>query len=145
MEKPLGRLREKKKREIPILHATLRGLLLSLLFLLTFLAVGATVALQSEDPTSLIPPISYAALLSSALFSGVCCARTRGKQGLLCGLLSGGLWLCLFALGFFLFSPEGESEPLSLLLLLPVLFLLSVFGGIIGGAKRVRGRGRVRR
>ena len=137
MEMQKGRLREKKKREHSVIGSALRGLICALLLLLLLLAVFATVAMQSENPSALIAPLSYTASLLSALFCGFISARMRGKQGLLCGLTAGALLLAAFALGLLAFAGEGDIHPASLLIFYPALFTLAVFGGVLGGARRV--------
>ena len=109
-------------------------------FLLTCIAYG------SNDPSRLIPTFAYIAALLSALFCGFLCARLRGKQGLLCGLLSGACMVVLFLLSLFIFSGDAELHAGKILFTDAPVFLLTVLGGIIGGARPApKKRRRVRR
>ncbi|MBQ8174775.1 MAG: TIGR04086 family membrane protein [Clostridia bacterium] len=108
-------------------------------FLLTFFAY------QSNDPGRLIPTFAYIAALTSSLFCGFLCARLRGKQGLLCGLLSGLCMVVLFLIALLVFSGSGELRAAKVLFTDIPVFLFTVLGGMIGGTKRAPKRRRVRR
>lgn len=116
------------------------SLLVTLFLMLLLLLVLATVAYNSEDPSAFVAPASYAVTLFSAFFCGFAAARLRGKQGLFCGLLSGLAFLCVFLIGMFAFAGDSEMNMASLLLFYPIMYLLSVLGGVFGGMKRVRTR-----
>ena len=132
---------KQKKVSVPSLGmAVMRSLLATVILLPCLLLVAATVAYNSDNPTALIRPLSYACALFSALFCGFFTARMRGRQGLICGLCSGLGLLCLFLVGLAVFAGEGEMQVTSLLLFYPVLFVLTVLGGILGGARRVDGK-----
>lgn len=138
-------LRQKRTAAPSLGSALLRALLLSLGVMLVLLLVGTSFAYTSENPTALIAPFSYAVALFTAFFCGLCCAKIRKRQGLLCGLLSGVGTVCLFLIGLLIFAGDGTLNPLSLLLFYPILFLLAVLGGTVGGMRRVGGRKRRRR
>lgn len=129
-------LRQKKVTVPSLGKALLRSLILTLGMMLLLLLAGASVAYADENPTAYILPLSYGISLFSAFFCGFICARMRKRQGLFCGLLSGGGIVLLFVIGLFVFA-GGEADALSLLLFYTILFLLAVFGGIIGGMQKV--------
>ena len=138
-------LRQKKVAVPSLGTALLRALLLSLAMMLVLLLAGASFAYTSEDPTAFISPVSYGVALFTAFFCGLICAKQRKRQGLFCGLLSGVGVVCLFLVGFFIFAGDGEPNALSLLLFYPILFLLAVMGGVVGGMQKVGNRRRRRR
>lgn len=123
-----------KKQNDSLIACVLRGILLSVVLLLLLLLAAAAIAYQNEDPAALVLPLSYLAALINAFLGGFFTAHRRGRQGLICGLLTGSGLVTLFLLGFLVFI--GDSEPnLGRLLLSYLLFLaVSVLGGIIGGA-----------
>lgn len=137
-------LRQKKVALPSLGQALLRALLFTLGLMLILLLAAATFAYGNEDPTAYIAPLSYGISLFSAFFCGFICAKMRKRQGLFCGLLSGAGVVLLFVIGLFVFA-GGEADALSLLLFYAILFLLAVFGGIVGGMQRVGGRKRRRR
>ena len=118
------------------LTASVIGALSATFCLLLFLLlIGTTFAYSREDPAALIPSVAYAIGLIAALFCGFTAARMRGKQGFLCGLLSGLALLVIFLIGLLIFMEEEGPSP-SLLLFYPLLLALSVLGGMLGGRKR---------
>ena len=138
-------LRQKKVAAPSLGKVLLRALFFSLVLMLVLLLAGASLAYTSDNPTAFIPPVSYGSALFVAFFCGFICARQRKRQGLFCGLLSGVGIVCLFLVGLLVFAGDGELDALSLLLFYPILFLLAVCGGIIGGMQKVSGRKRRRR
>lgn len=135
--------RGKKERSLPRSLGT--AVLATAVFLPCLAFVLTFFAYKSSDPARLIPTFAYIAALTSALFCGFLCARLRGKQGLLCGLASGLLMVVLFLLALLIFSGESELQGVRVLFTNIPVFLLTVFGGMIGGTKRTPKRRHMRR
>lgn len=134
------RLAPEKERG-PVLSLAF-SLLFTLLFSLAFLIVATLIAYNTEDPSSLLMPLSYAAVACSSLFAGISSAKLRGRQGLLMGVLAGLLFIAILFLCSFL---PGMTRPESLLSVLPMytaILALSLIGGKIGGIKREKKRKR---
>lgn len=126
--------RGKKSRSLPACIAA--SLLVGVLALFLLSLFGAIVAYRSEDPTSLLTPVSYAVGCTAALLCGYAGGRLYGRSGLLCGLLSGVAFLCLYLLGFAVLSGDVTPAPGKLLLSFSILFALCVLGGAFGGRRR---------
>lgn len=135
--------RGKKNRSLPACIAL--SLLVGVLSLFLFSFIGTFVAYRSEDPTSLLTPLAYASGCAAALLCGYAGGRLYGRSGLLCGLLSGAAFLCLYLLGFAVFSEDVTPAPGKLLLSFAILFALCVLGGLGGGRRRTARPHRARR
>ena len=129
-----------KKARRTLSHCLMRGILSALFLMLLMIVIGAVVAYNSPDPTSLIRPLAYGISGLSAALCGLITARLRGGQGLICGLLSGlGLTL-FFLLFYFLLGGAGTTPPARLALFYLLLPALSLLGGVLGTVKRTPAR-----
>ena len=132
-----------KSKRSSLLGCAVRGALTAFLLMLLLLAAAALFAYKSSDPTALVAPLGYAVAMLGAFFAGLLCARRRGRQGLLCGLLSGVLFLVPSAIGYLALMGEGESTKGQPFVFYLLLLTLSLLGGILGavlqgGPRRVR-------
>ncbi len=109
------------------------GILLVFLFsLLTF---------RGDDPTATLTLLGLVALGVGALCCGYLAARLWGHSSLIPALLSGAIFAVLIV-GIGLCIP-GTALPLPMRLWsLPVMLLLSLLGGLLGGKKTRRKRAR---
>ncbi len=133
-------------------HGDGKGLLQSLLLALPLmLLIGAAAVLlasllvfQAEDPSAYVVLGGYGALAATALFSGLAAGRMHRRRGWLAGALLGVL-LVLIQLSVAAFTPcKGEATILLSVAIYTTVFLLSLFGGVLGGARRVSRRRRRR-
>lgn len=138
-------IRSGKKKNTSLFACVSRGLLLSVLLLLALLLAAAALAYQSDDPATLVLPLSYAATLFTSFAGGFAASRRRGRQGLICGVLTGAGLLVLFLLGFLIFLGDSEPDMGRLLLSYLLQLALSVLGGVIGGVMPAGGARRVRK
>lgn len=133
--------RAKKERSLP---SAIGWAILSAAIFLPCIAFLLTLfAYKSSDPTRYIPIFAYIAALTTALFCGFLAARLRGKQGLLCGLLSGLCMVVLFLLALFIFSGGEELHAGRVLLTDIPVFILTLLGSLFGAARRKPRRRRV--
>ena len=127
-------VRGQKRRTMTACIAT--GLLVFLLLLLGISLLAARIAYGQSDPSSWIMPTAYLSSLLSAMGGGLTAARLRGRQGLICGLLTGVGVLIFCILGFMIFSGDAETDMLRVAVSYLFVFLSAVLGGALGSARR---------
>ena len=145
MDQSTGIVLHRPKNGYSLLRSVGTSLLATAVFLPCAAFLFTFIAYNTENPSALIPTFAYVAALTSSLFCGFLSARLRKKQGLLCGLLSGGGMLILFLVALFIFAGDGELHMGKVLFTDIPVFLLALLGGIIGGTRRAPKRRRVRR
>ena len=120
------------------------GLLIFLLLLFGIALLAARIAYSQSDPSAWIMPAAYLTSLLAALGGGFGCARLRGRQGLICGLLTGVGILIFSILGFMICSGEAETDMLRVASSCLFSFLSATLGGILGGTSKKRAKRRRR-
>ena len=130
------------KKKFTLLSAVGTAILETAVFLPCLSFLFSLIAYKTADPTRLIPTMAYIAALMAALFCGFLAARLRGGDGLFCGLLAGGGMVALFLCALFVFSGGEELSVGKILFTDAPVFLLTLLGALIGGAKRATRRGR---
>lgn len=120
------------------IRSVLLSLFITALVLLLLLLLSSAVALRSEDPSSLIPPLGNGCALLSAFLCGFLAAKLRGRQGLLVGAAAGLGYLVLFLIGLATQLGDGGLNMGMLLFSYLIFFALSVLGGVLGSIKRER-------
>ena len=136
MEKTLSR--RKKGTPRTFLRSVLLSLLITVPVLFFLLLLSCAVALRSEDPNALIPPLGNGCALLSSLLCGFLAAKLRGRQGLLIGAAAGLGYLVLFLIGLATQLGDGTLNIGMLLFSYLIFFSLSVLGGVLGTLKRER-------
>ncbi len=137
-------LKNKKKRKDALPACIGRGMLLAILLLMLCLLLAAYLACRQDDPAAKVLPYSYIAMLLCMFLGGFFAARRRGRQGLICGALTGIGLLSLFLIGFLIFSGDSDIAGGRLFLSYLLFFAMSLLGGVAGGmlpagrARRVR-------
>lgn len=139
---PLG-LKKKKTRSLG--GCVLRSIFFSTLLMLLLLMVAAAFAYRSDDPAAQVTPLSYAVALFTFFSGGFSAARRRGRQGLICGLLTGAGMAILFLIGYLCFIGDGEASLGRLLISHLLMLAVSLMGGVLGGVMPAGGTRRVRR
>lgn len=133
MEKKRSHLRLSGKKERGLLPSVFFGFVFTAIFSLVFLLAASLFSYNAEDPSALLMPLAYISLAISSLVFGFSSAKMAGRNGLFCGILSGGL------LSFFLFvSGMIFSDGYSVLHALPVflcVLMIAALGGFLGGRK----------
>lgn len=132
------------KKNHSLLSCVVRGILVSALLMLLLLLAATAIAYRSDDPAAKVTPLAYAAALLTFLLGGLLSARRRGRQGLICGGLTGLGLVMLFLVGYLVMLGDGEADLGRLLLSYSVLLAVSILGGGIGSAMPAGGARRVR-
>ncbi len=120
------------------------GLLVFLVLLFGLSLLAARIAYGQSDPSAWIMPAAYLSSLLAAMGGGFTAARLRGRQGLICGLLTGVGVLVFCILGFMIFSGDTETNVLRAATSYLFAFLCAALGGLLGGANKRRGKRRRR-
>ena len=136
---------KRKERGTSFLRATLYALLISLITLILMLLLSSAIAMKSQNPSALIPPLGNGCALACAFLCGFIGARLRGRQGLLIGAASGLGYLLLFLVGLLALAGDGNLEMGMILFSYLIFFALSLLGGVLGTVKRQRKKHRGRR
>lgn len=128
-----------------LLTCAARGLAISLMLMLLLLIAATVIAYRGDDPGARVVPFSYIIMLVTSLCGGFAAARRRGKQGLLCGALTGIGLAALFLIGYLIMIGDKEASPVRLALSYLIMIALSALGGLAGGRphsgiRRVRRR-----
>ncbi|MBQ8858906.1 MAG: TIGR04086 family membrane protein [Clostridia bacterium] len=129
-------VRGKKRRTMIACIAT--GLFVFLLLLLGLSLLATRIAYSQSDPSAWILPASYLSSLLAALGGGFTSARLRGRQGLICGLLTGLGVLVISILGLMIFSGDTETDMLRVATSYLFAFLCATLGGLLGGTQKRR-------
>ncbi len=138
MESAKSKMRLHEKGERSLILSWLYGFLFTALFSLAFLAVASLCAYQTEDPASLLKPLSYVSLALSALICGFSSAKFAGRRGALLGLVSGVFFCFVLYTAAAVLGVSVKDHLLPTILLYLLFSLLSLFGGILGGKKKNR-------
>ena len=118
---------------ILILSASIKSALIALAVSVALSFAACAAAISGSDPTAYILPLSLAVLYISSLLAGFLSARFKGDSALICGLLSGGLFMLLTKL-VTLFLPDGAPSERQMhvsLLLHFLIFLFSALGAYL--------------
>ena len=117
-----------------LVRSSARGALIGILVSVVLAIISCVIAFYSKDPDSLLTPLSMLSLYVPAFIAGVVAIRKKGDSSLLCGLLSGVIFMLFYMLVSLFFSPE-DSSGYSLLLSLALhalIVLFSVLGSYAG-------------
>ena len=128
--------RKRKEGGISFWRAAVYAPLISALALMLLLLLSSAVAMQSQNPSALIPPLGNGCALACAFLCGFVGARLRGRQGLLIGAASGVGYLLLFLIGLLVLIGDGDLQAGMLLFSYLIFFALSLLGGVLGTYKR---------
>ena len=122
--------------------SALKSALLALLISVVLAAALCAAATLSEDPMSLIFPMSLAALYISAFLSGLFCMRKMGEGALLLGIFSGGLFMLTYMfISLFLPNEMSASRPFfTVLILRSLIIVFSILGAYAGRGRRSQKR-----
>lgn len=121
-----------------MLRSSLKGAAIGLALsaILAFVICAAIIGL--DDPDSLVFPLSLAALYVSAFVAGTMATRINRGGSLVCGLLSGGIFMLSYIFVSLFFPSELSAKYgfLASLLFHALIIVFSVLGGYAATAKR---------
>ena len=130
-------LEKKRISKSGILISAAFGLCAAISILLILLAIFSLIGLATENPHSLLSPISFFSIYTASFFGGfISIKKNKGRDPLLCGLICG----CFIALSYSLiFGLIGiildiKSAPISWLYRL-LMIVSSLVGSLLGTAK----------
>ena len=130
------RLTDRIKSPAPrgILACSLRGLIASVFCLAILLFPISAIVYASADPNHYVIPASLLILYVSSLVGGFSAAKLNRGSALLCGILTGLLYLAILIPCSLLIDPTLSSDPgVALSLgLKGILLVVSVLGALIG-------------
>ena len=91
----------------------------------------ALVANFSSDPDALIAPLSIATLYVSAFVGGLMATKINGSSSLVCGLVSGGIFMLALMFLSLAFSSDNISDRgfLASFILHALIIIISILGG----------------
>jgi putative membrane protein (TIGR04086 family) len=131
--RPHAPSRSAPKKEKSFVFSVFYGAFFSLFLGVLLLALFSLPALKLEDPLRFAPVFALTALFIAAAVGAYIAARSHGKSGLACGMLSSlVLIMTLVALGF-IFSVQIKTSLFSVCA--PSLLLVSAVAGICGVRK----------
>ncbi len=133
--------RAKQKRHISksgILISSAYGLLCATVILILLLAIFSAVGLATENPHSLLTPISFFSIYTASFFGGfIAIKKNKGADALLCGLICGIFTFLFLSLIFFIIGIILKSQSASLTWLFRALIIpASILGSLLGSAKK---------
>ena len=144
MDETMTPVLRRKKKERALITCAAKGALITLMLLCGVALLCSAVAYKNDNPGAWVTPLAYLSALVSVFGGGFTAARLRGRQGLFCGLLTGIGVLLLFAVGLLIFAGENELQAGKILLSYLLLYAVTVFGGMAGGARVTKPRRRRR-
>ncbi len=125
-----------------MMRSALYALCITLICAIIFLVVLSIIAYSNPDPDTLVAPFSYSALFASALIGGIAAARINRRAGLICGTLSGLLFLIVIFIAS-LFAGGGETNvSFGIALAFYAGVVLTAAAGGMLGSKRAKPRRR---
>lgn len=123
-----------KKGNANILTAAIKAQIAVVVSALALLLIFCGISISSEDPDSMIKPLSLCALFLSAFFGGLTAVRLSG-DGILSGICSGGITVLLVMLLSFL-PLTSLNDPITTKLVSLLCILASSCAGAIIGKRR---------
>lgn len=117
-----------------ILASSLRGLAAALICCVSLLFIVSAAVYSTSDPNRFVTPAALSVLYISALLGGFTAARLNRGSALLCGLLTGSLFLAVLLLLSFLMraSLSAEHSVVRALGLRGIAVGISILGAGIG-------------
>ena len=132
-------LQSKKKSQASLPRSIACGLFFSLLLGMVTLVIGAFFAYRTDDPTTLILPLAYAALIITTLLCGFLTVKSYGRYPMMSGAMAGGL-LVVFCFTMSLILGRGDIPLWLSLSVYAAMIMLSAIGGVGAGIKKKRRR-----
>lgn len=124
-----------------ILISAIRAQIVVLITAAILLTVFCAVAYSTDDPDSLIIPLSLCALYLSAISGGIAAVRFSG-DGIVSGLLSGAISMAaVFLISLLPLHPSGFDSTMGLILT-ALTVPASAAGSVIGHKKKERAAGK---
>lgn len=125
-----GKSRAQNNKEKSFFVSVFIGTLIALAIGLVLLTLSGLLGLSLDDPDKFTAPLALAALFITSLLSGYISARRYGKNGLVCGAMSGILLIGILVLLAFAF---GQSIRFPLFAICaPGILICAVIAGICG-------------
>ena len=121
-----------------VLKNSLFGMLVSILTGLLLVTAMTAFAHANPNPTSLLSPLSLAALLPAMFAGGFLCVKRTGDAPLLCGIVCGGMMTLLTMLLSLILRglPSSAYSFWQSALLHALAILFCVLGAFAGNVKR---------
>lgn len=123
-----------------IFTSSLKGAALGLVISLILALIMTLIALNSGDPSALLSPLALATLYVSAFVSGFIATRINGSSSLVCGIISGGIFMIFYmAVKFILPHADTQSHNFFVSFLYHVLtVVMAILGGYAAQTKRTK-------
>ena len=138
-------LRISKKRTPSLYGCMMRGVLGALLAMLLLSLAATLFAYRSDDPGTHMRALSYGITLLTFFTGGLLTGKRRGRQGLLCGAITGLSLLLLCTIAYLLLTGDHEIDLGRLLVSDGIWLATSLLGGAVGGAAPKKSLHRTRR
>ena len=131
----------------PVFLNAIKGCAVGIGSAVLLLLAASAFAMSTPDPASLAGALSYAVLLIGALVCGIATAKINAGDGMLCGIMSGSLYLVfIFLVSLFLHDAEKEHANFMLSLgLRSVSVLCAIIGACMADKKAKKPKRRKRR
>ena len=128
----------------PVIINALKGCIIGPITGLVMILVMSAAACRTKDPASLVPYLSYAALLISAFAAGFSAVKINRHDGMLCGAITGTVYrIFIFVCSLFFSSDSSAELGFGISLgLRSVVILASVLGALLGEEKKQKKRKR---
>jgi len=123
---------------LSLLRCSLRGAAIGLLVSVVLAVIICVAILGTPDPDALVFPLSLIALYISAFVAGLIATAKMGSSSLICGLLSGGIFMLSYMFVSLFFPSELSAKYgfFASLLFHALIIVFSVLGGYAATAKR---------
>ncbi len=132
--------------QVNFIKNCLKGVLTAIILSVVLLLVFSFIAYTRDDPDSYLTIFAGVALYASAFVCGFVAAKKNRQSGLLCGLVSGIVFMALVILLSLLGRNTDEGTSNLRWVMYLVICGISLLGGIIGvPSKAVRKRKKTRR
>ena len=128
---------KKRTSKSGILISCISGLCASILIFILLLIAFSLIGLTSENPHSLLTPISFFSIYASSFLGGfISVKKNKGRDPLLCGLICGIIIAVAYSLAFGLIGIicDIDSTPISWLYRI-LMAVASIVGALLGISK----------
>lgn len=119
------------------LYCSLFGIICAVAYMLICLTVFSAILLALENPHTALAPFAFFSLYTSAFIGGFASAKkNKGRDALLCGLVSGGFITLLFSVIFWIIGLIlGVNSALTAWIFRALIAVFALIGAFVGSSK----------
>lgn len=121
-----------------IVKSSFFGIIIGLAVGFALMLLFNIIAFGRENPSAFVAPFALASLFSSAFVCGFCSAKNNGREYILCGIISGTIYVLIIFLISLFIHRAGDTGTKLLPSIITRLIVLasSIAGGFLASKKK---------